>query len=92
MQTAFPVLSKQKKPVTKLCVDTPFQVSASPEKEIFFFPLWLFLFFPFYRHWNKKRRECREKINLQFFNSQKKHMDLCILQSAYFFSNEKLFK
>lgn len=87
MQTAFPVLSKQKKPATKPCVDTvPFQVSAPPEKKRdFFFPLWLFLFFPFYRHWNKKRRECREKINLQFFNSQKKHVDLCILQFVYFF-------
>lgn len=52
MQTAFPVLSKQKMPVI------PFQVSASPEKKrIFFFPLGLFSP-PFYRQWNRKRREC----------------------------------
>lgn len=38
MQTTFPVLSKQKKPFTKPCVDiVPFQVSASTEKKKDFF-------------------------------------------------------
>lgn len=75
MQTAFPVLSKQKMPVI------PFQVSASPEKKRIFFSLGLFSP-PFIDTGIEKGGNAVRKL---IFNSQKKHVDLRIVQFTYFF-------
>lgn len=103
MQTAFPVLSKQKKPFTKLSVDiVAFQVSASPEKKRIFFSSPPHLFLPPFPS-GFSHSPCPLLIDTGIekggnaerelmFSSQKKHVDLCILQFTYFFSNEKSFK
>lgn len=85
MQTALPVLRKQKKPVPKLCVDiVPFQVSASLKKKRFFFfvfPL-AFFFALFIDAGMEKGGNAERKL---MFNSQKQHMDFCILQFTSFY-------
>lgn len=85
MQTALPVLRKQKKPVPKLCVDTvPFQVSASLKKKrgfFFCFPSGLF-FALFIDAGMEKGGNAERKL---IFNSQKQHMDFCILQFTSFY-------